>query len=167
MLRVVNYSEKVVALIGDTFSIKDEIKKLGGTFNKSLSIENTKVSGWIFPSNKKQEIESFIKSIPEDKLKSNKPSTYGLNDVKNSISIDLKITHEMFANLLNKYEMLEARVEYLESALLKDGPVSSSVITKKPAKKEVKSSRVVEEEEEEEEEKYTLSSVGKQKRLLD
>ncbi len=127
MLRVVNYSEKAVALIGDTFSVKDEIKKLGGTFNKSLSIENTKVSGWIFPSNKKQELESFIKSIPEDKLKSNKPSTYGLNDVKNSISIDPKITHEMFANLLNKYEMLEARLNYLEGKTLSSSKTTAVV----------------------------------------
>ncbi len=127
MLRVINYSEKAVALIGDTFAVKDEIKKLGGTFNKSLSIENTKVSGWIFPSNKKQEIESFIKSTPEDKLKTNKPSSYGINDVKNTISIDPKITHEMFANLLNKYEMLEARLNCIEEHLsLKGKTVSSS-----------------------------------------
>ena len=127
MLRIVNYSEKAVALIGDTFAVKDEIKKLGGTFNKSLSIENNKVPGWIFPVTKKQEVESLIKSIPEDKLKSNKPSSYGINDVKNSITIDPKITHEMFANLLNKYEMLEARLNFLEEHLsLKGKTVSSS-----------------------------------------
>ena len=33
MLRIVDYSEKAIALLGDTFSIKDEIKQFGGTFN--------------------------------------------------------------------------------------------------------------------------------------
>jgi hypothetical protein len=126
MLKIVQYSEQSVALIGETFSIKDEIKKLGGVFNKSLTVDNNRVPGWIFTNSKKTEVEDLIKRTPPEKLKttytksstsvvSNSGTT--LNDIKGSISIDPKITHEMFANLLNKYEMLEARVNFLEEHL--------------------------------------------------
>jgi hypothetical protein len=126
MLKVVQYSEQSVALIGDTFNIRDEIKKIGGVFNKSLSVDNNRVPGWIFPNGKKADLEDLVKRTPTDKLKvnNNKSSTSVLsssgtsvNDIKGSISIDPKITHEMFANLLNKYEMLEARVNFLENHL--------------------------------------------------
>lgn len=166
MIKIVEYSPQSIVIVGDTFAIKDKIKELGGSFSKSLTVEGNKVPGWVFPRTKKEEIEAFIQALPAQ-VQSKVTHVSSENNIKAPISIDPKITHEMFANLLNKYEMLEARVEYLEGALLKDGPVSSVVNTKKPVKKEVKSSRVVEEEEEEEEEKYTLSSVGKQKRLLD
>jgi len=133
MLRVIDYSEKAIALIGETFSIKEDIKKLGGTFNKSLSIENTKTSGWIFPINKKQDLENFIKTIPSDKLKSTSKNSSTVNDIKSSISIDPKITHEMFANLLNKYEILEARLQFIENSLSLNNSTSksSSVIKNK------------------------------------
>ena len=63
MIRIVPYSDLSIVLIGETFSIKDKIKALGGTFNKSLSIENTKVPGWIFPKTKENEVEELVKTI--------------------------------------------------------------------------------------------------------
>ncbi len=43
-LQLVNYSEKAIALIGDTKAIKDLLKQLGGRFNSHLSCG----AGWIF-----------------------------------------------------------------------------------------------------------------------
>ena len=120
MLRIVDYSEKAIALLGDTFSIKDEIKQLGGTFNKNLNIDNTKVSGWIIQKNKKSELEELIKKTPTKAV-----STI-VNPHKAPISIDPRITHDMFANLFNKYEMLESRVIYLESMLKKSNNIQYS-----------------------------------------
>ena len=113
MLRIVDYSEKAIALLGDTFSMKDEIKQLGGTFNKNLNIDNTKVAGWIIQKTKKSAIEELLTKIPTKTV-----STI-VNPHKAPINIDPKITHDMFANLFNKYEMLESRVIYLESMLKK------------------------------------------------
>ena len=47
----------------------------------------------------------------------------------------------MFANLLNKYEMLEARVNYLEKQSLKSGKstISSTSSTTKFTKKTIRS----------------------------
>ena len=116
MLRIVEYSENAIALLGDTFSMKDEIKQLGGTFNKNLNIDNTKVAGWIIQKTKKSEIEELIKKTPTKTV-----STI-VNPHKAPISIDPRITHDMFANLFNNYEMLESRVIYLESMLKKSKP---------------------------------------------
>lgn len=43
-IRIVDYSEKAIAVYGDTKSIKDKLKSLGGRFNPRLR-EGT---GWIF-----------------------------------------------------------------------------------------------------------------------
>jgi hypothetical protein len=107
MIRIVPYSDLSIVLIGETFSIKDKIKALGGTFNKSLSIENNKIPGWVFPKTKESDVEELVKSVNNNKS-SNSTSTNKTvqqNYIKGPISIDPKITHEMFANLLNKYEM--------------------------------------------------------------
>ena len=53
MLRIFDYSDKALAVIGNTFPIKTELKNLGASFNKSLNIENNKVPGWIVPKDKK------------------------------------------------------------------------------------------------------------------
>jgi hypothetical protein len=145
MIRIVPYSDLSIVLIGETFSIKDKIKALGGTFNKSLSIENNKIPGWVFPKTKESDIEELVKSVNNNKS-SNSTSTNKTvqqNDIKGPISIDPKITHEMFANLLNKYEMLEARVNYLEKQSLKSGKPtisSTSSSTKFTKKTKVESS---------------------------
>lgn len=140
MIRIVPYSDLSIVLIGETFSIKDKIKALGGTFNKSLSIENTKVPGWVFPKTKESDVEELVKTINNNKSYTSTASlsssskTVQQNDIKGPISIDPKITHEMFANLLNKYEMLEARVNYLEKQSLKTSrpaTASSSKYSKK------------------------------------
>ncbi len=152
MLRVIDYSEKAIALIGDTFSIKDKIKQIGGTFNKSLHIDNSTVPGWIFPINKKNDVEELVKSTPVSTKSTTSKQSYNTNDHKSSISIDPKITHEMFANLLNKYEMLEARVQYLEDQLGCKQSSSKKIINVLPkSNKQTKKTESSDDEEEEKE----------------
>jgi hypothetical protein len=176
MLKTVQYSEQSIALLGETFAIKDEIKKLGGVFNKSLTVDNNRVPGWIFPNSKKSDVEDLIKRTPAEKLKTSytksssavlSSSGTSVNDIKGPISIDPKITHEMFANLLNKYEMLEARVNFLETHLKLTSNEPKSEI-KKVTKGNIKTIRKVESSDEEEsEEKYINGEVEiKPKRFL-
>ena len=47
-LEIVDYSEKAIAVFGDTKTIKDELKKLGGKFNPALKHNGEKRAGWIF-----------------------------------------------------------------------------------------------------------------------
>ncbi len=58
---LVDYSEKAIAVFGDSRAIKDELKAIG-SFNPKLTNPNTgeKQAGWIFPKTKKQEVEKVL-----------------------------------------------------------------------------------------------------------
>lgn len=46
--KIVDYSEKAFAVVGDTREIKDALKQHGGRFNPSLTVDGSKCAGWIF-----------------------------------------------------------------------------------------------------------------------
>lgn len=51
-LTVIDYSDKSIAVIGDTKAVKDRLREMGGRFNARLSCG----PGWIFSKSKKDEI---------------------------------------------------------------------------------------------------------------
>lgn len=53
---IVDYSEKAIAVTGDTKAVKDQLKKLGGKFNGKLSCG----PGWIFSKKKEAEIRAAL-----------------------------------------------------------------------------------------------------------
>jgi len=57
---VIDYSEKAIALFGDTKAIKDLLSAMGGKFNPRLTHNNEKRAGWIFSRSKKAELETVL-----------------------------------------------------------------------------------------------------------
>ena len=57
---IVDYSEKAIALFGDTKSVKDNLKELGGRFNPKLTHEGEKKAGWIFSKSKENELRNLL-----------------------------------------------------------------------------------------------------------
>ena len=55
-IEIVDYSEKAIAVIGDTKPLKDVLKSLGGKFNFRLKCG----AGWIFPKTKIDEVRAAI-----------------------------------------------------------------------------------------------------------
>lgn len=55
-VNIIQYSEKAIAVIGDTKPIKDTLKSLGGSFNFRLSCG----AGWIFPAAKLETIKNAL-----------------------------------------------------------------------------------------------------------
>lgn len=55
-IQIIDYSERAIAVIGDTKPIKDKLKELGGKFNFRLSCG----AGWIFPKTKLTDIENLL-----------------------------------------------------------------------------------------------------------
>ena len=53
---IVEYSEKAFAVVGDTFEVRDQLKKMGGAFNRRLSCG----AGWIFSNKAREAVETFI-----------------------------------------------------------------------------------------------------------
>lgn len=59
-LEMVDYSEKAIAVFGDTKAVKEQLKELGGRFNPSLNYNGEKRAGWIFSKKQADKIQSLI-----------------------------------------------------------------------------------------------------------
>ncbi len=57
---IVDYSEKAIALFGDTREIKELLKAMGGKFNPRLTYNGGKKAGWIFGLSKRGELNTII-----------------------------------------------------------------------------------------------------------
>jgi hypothetical protein len=58
---LVDYSEKALAVFGDTKPIKDELKGLGGRFNAYLQHNGGKCPGWVFSKKLEAELKALLK----------------------------------------------------------------------------------------------------------
>ena len=61
-LEIVDYSEKAIAVFGDTKAIKERLKELGGRFNPALNYNGEKRAGWIFSKKKADEVRNLMAS---------------------------------------------------------------------------------------------------------
>jgi hypothetical protein len=57
---LVEYSAKAVAVFGETKSIKDELKAMGGRFNSRLTFGGKKLAGWIFSKSQEQHLACYF-----------------------------------------------------------------------------------------------------------
>lgn len=59
-LEIVDYSEKAIAVFGETNEIKDHLKELGGKFNPALKYNGEKRAGWIFSKKKAEKVRALL-----------------------------------------------------------------------------------------------------------
>ena len=64
-LKIIDYSEKAIAVIGDTAMYRDKLKELGGRYNPALSCG----PGWIFQKKHREPVEAFVKSFGGGKVR--------------------------------------------------------------------------------------------------
>lgn len=57
---IVDYSDKAIAVFGDTKPIKTELSALGGRFNSRLTHKGEKKAGWIFQKSKEEQVRRLI-----------------------------------------------------------------------------------------------------------
>ena len=57
---LVEYSAKAVAVFGDTKSIKDELRAMGGRFNARLTFNGKKLAGWIFSKSQERQLACYF-----------------------------------------------------------------------------------------------------------
>jgi len=57
---IVDYSEKAVAIFGDTKAIKEQLSALGGRFNMYLTLNGKKCAGWIFQKSKEDDLRRLV-----------------------------------------------------------------------------------------------------------
>ena len=59
-IKIVKYSDKAIAVIGNTYPVKDTIKAHGGAFNKRLTIDGTITAGWVIPITRSAEVRTAL-----------------------------------------------------------------------------------------------------------
>ncbi len=57
---IVDYSDRAVAVFGDTRSVKDKLQALGGKFNMYLTRNGQRSAGWVFQKSKKSELQGLL-----------------------------------------------------------------------------------------------------------
>jgi hypothetical protein len=63
MLKIINYSDKSIVVVGDgTKTHKDTLKLLGGSYNPNLKGE----AGWVFSKKATEKVQTFLESIGQD-----------------------------------------------------------------------------------------------------
>ena len=97
-VRIVEYSEKAIAVVGDTREMKDELKKLGGTWNGHLKCG----AGWIFSKKKQADVTSYLNgqslpagnmTIPVATMVAAKSSVSGIEEENRRDFLDLVKKH--------------------------------------------------------------------------
>lgn len=61
-VRIVAYSDRALAVVGDTKPLRDMLKSLGGRFNAGLTVDGVRRAGWVFSRNRYTE-ETLAKEI--------------------------------------------------------------------------------------------------------
>ena len=131
-IQIVNYSEKSIAVLGDSKPIKDHLVAIGGKFNPSLTWKEERVSGWIFVASKKEEVKKVLLSYADGSLGDapvrEKNVTRG-NDVKTS-GDGFSFSKEMYLALVSRIERLENEVAILKK-VSGSGKIESKPVVKK------------------------------------
>lgn len=60
-VKIIDYSERAIALVGNTKPIKEQLKKMGGRYNPRLSCG----AGWVFSKKAQADVEAYIAKLPK------------------------------------------------------------------------------------------------------
>jgi hypothetical protein len=108
-ISIVNYSEKAIAVFGNTKDIKDHLAALGGKFNPSLKQNDERVAGWVFPNSKKEEVRKIITAFSQGTL-GEPPKKVEKTSSPSAPAESFTISKEMFLALVSRIETLEAEL---------------------------------------------------------
>jgi len=59
-VKMIDYSDKAIAVIGDTYELRGNLRKIGGRFNRGLTVDGEKVPGWIFSKKKESRVSDLL-----------------------------------------------------------------------------------------------------------
>ena len=114
----VNYSEKSIAVIGDTREHKDNLKRLGGKFNMNLTITGEKQPGWVFPKTQQSVVDNFLSTGEVQETQ----SRMFVNTNKDTVS------KKEFDDLVRRLELLEQKVKDVKSPVIGRHEVGGKIV---------------------------------------
>ena len=80
--QIIDYSEKAIAIVGDTKDIKDKLKELGGRFNPRLSCG----AGWVFSKKQRAEVDKLLQGGKVEKSASKPKEDDGSAEWKKNLN---------------------------------------------------------------------------------
>lgn len=133
-----NYTERAIAVFGETKNYAKKLGELGGKFNMGLTYRldkslikmtrsDGKEPGWVFPKTKLSVVETFVKNPPKvTEEKTEYPQESKTKESKVTEDNDkIMLSREQFMNLVSTVNRLEQEVALLKNKVL---GTSSSVI---------------------------------------
>ena len=110
-ITIENYSEKAIAVFGDTTAIKDKLLEMGGKFNNNLRGR----AGWVFPKSKEKALSTALatnvetssscsREAEEDEEIVVKPKRL-LKPTSEKVSVE-----SMLLNIIERLERIEAKL---------------------------------------------------------
>ena len=121
-ITIEDYSERAIAVFGDTKAIRDRLKNAGGMYNPSLrsitkiggnEVESRK-PGWTFSNTRKNEIQQLVKDVQHEVKNGTfigcepTPASTPVSKKSYSKSSD---QNDMVARLLSDVELLRTEVD--------------------------------------------------------
>ena len=164
----VSYSEKCIAVFGQTSPIKDHLASIGGKFNPGLTNPQTKnrEAGWIFSKTKQTEVQSLVDKAVQGQLQPSEVKPTEKITKTKSEAPDFLFTKEMYLALVSRIERLENDNANLLDILRSNKIDMDSInVSIQPPKKVVKK-QIKKEESEEESEEEEKQSIPKKSFLF-
>ena len=132
-INIVNYSEKSIAVLGETKPIKEHLSAIGGKWNPSLTHNGEKVAGWIFVTSKREEVKKVLVSYSQGSLGDAPVKKEYFKRETSPSTNDFQFTKEMYLALVTRIERLENELVIAKRAV---GVSSSSEPTRTTVKKQ-------------------------------
>lgn len=121
-LEIVDYSEKAIAVFGDTKKLKEQLKEIGGRFNSSLKYNVGKRAGWIFSKKQADKVRDLIAPATNDledaDIGTNSEKSASIpSPVKNSKVYTREVNGMMVTAYFIEEEKFMPKGEYKETTL--------------------------------------------------
>jgi len=119
-LTIEDYTDKSIAVQGNTRKYKEDLKKLGGKYNGSLK----NGPGWIFPKTLEKELRTFVKNgkrlvTEEEETTGEERSTQRSkewSELKSS-SVNIPPTLSEYASIINLIKSMSKKIDFLENSM--------------------------------------------------
>lgn len=115
IVELVEYSERSVAVFGQTQPYKSHFMDIGGKFNPALTKQGQKQPGWIFSKKQQAVVADLVNKICKGQVS---PSPSQLSSSTASSGSAAYVDRRDFMALLSRVEYLEQSIGLIEKHLL-------------------------------------------------
>lgn len=142
-----DYTEKSIAVFGQTTPLKDHLSKIGGKFNPGLTNKRTgnREPGWIFVKSKSSEVQTLLDSFINGTIQPLEPKTETDSSKQSAKEVpksSFVFTKEMYLALVSRIEKLENDNEHMLRILQRSSSTSAASIESSKPPRTIKKKQI-------------------------